>query len=126
MITPKKLQDYTEIKYQLDQYKALEAEMRLEILEDLFPTASTGTFTATLGEFRVKGAFSNRATVDKQALEDYVEQLTEEEVACIKWTPSLIVAKYKELQEDETSGLLEDCLTFKPAMPTIEVEYEDQ
>lgn len=119
------LEKYKHVKSELDSYKKLELELRLAILDSLFPSASSGTFHAHLGPFKAKGVFKLNTTVDRQALEDNVEMLTPEEIECITWKPSLSQTKYKALLEDETSGFLESCLEVKPATPSLTVEIEE-
>ena len=125
MIDLKKLAEYKEVKSELGRVKANEMRLRLEILEDMFPNASAGTMNETLGQYKVKGTFRNTTTIDADAYFDYEDQMTDAERCCVKLKPSIILANYKDLENHETSGLLDDIITIKPATPALTLEIEE-
>ena len=105
-----------------------EKALRLEILEHYFPNASLGTFNAHQGHFKIKGEYRENVKLDADLLQANHEYFTEQEKDCVKWKPELIKSRYKDLDEDETSGFFEDCMTITPALPslTLELVAEDE
>jgi hypothetical protein len=116
---------YLEAKTVLTSAKKLEMDLRLEVLENLFPSGSLGTINAELGPFKVKGVFKNNITIDADAWFDYEDQMTDAERCCVKIKPSIIAANYKLLENHEVSGLLDDIITVKPATPALTLELEE-
>lgn len=117
-----KLDEYYALKMAAKELQEKERALRIEILEELFPSASEGTFNEHVGHFKVKGEFRNNVKVDIQTYHDNEEFLTEEEKACLSWKPSFLKGKFNDLTEENTSGFFEDMLTFTPALPSLTLE----
>lgn len=120
----KTIEKYLAIKASLKLAQETEREMRLEILDQIFPAAGVGTLNAALGEYAIKGTFSTTTTIDADILADIEDSLSDEELACIKWKPSLIAAHYKMLGED-LRGRLDEAVMVKPSMPTLKIEKDE-
>jgi len=123
---PDKLEEYMLIKEALSSIKKQELNLRLEILEEFFPAATGGTFNEEVGEFKIKGVFRNNVTIDADAYFDYEEQMSDAERCCVKMKPSIIAANFKDLDSHESTGLLEDCITVKPGLPSLTIELETE
>lgn len=121
----KLLNEYIESKARLDKYKKLESKLRIQLLEELFPSGEVGTHTAAVDGLSIKGVFKMSYKLDQAEYLNNAEHFTDEEMECIKVTPSLVLAKYKGLEEDERS-VLDDCVTVSHAMPTIKIEVIDE
>ena len=112
---------YIDVAEQLKYYKKLEAEMRIQILDELFPSANEGTLTASVEDFIVKGTFKNSASVDKKKLDSMLDSLTDSEYDCFNFKPTLLLSNYKRLDDQSR---INECITFKPAMPTISIKLD--
>lgn len=119
-----RIEKYRSVKLALEMIKKEELELRLEILEDLFPSASAGTFNEHLGEYKVKGTFRNNINIDADAYFDYEDQMTDAERCCVKLKPSIVLANFKNLEAHQATGLLEDIVTIKPGLPSLSIELE--
>ena len=121
-----KLLEWQKAKDRLDEYKAKEKELRLAILDDLFPSAGEGSLSASVGRYIVKGSFKNSTTVSKEDWEERSGVFTEEQLACVNFKPSFLSSKFK-LLDDEERFMVEECLTIKPALPTLTIKLiEDE
>jgi hypothetical protein len=101
--------------------KALEAKLRIEILEELFPAAGEGTLNTIVGDYKVKGSFGLTYSLDQKQLDENLHIMTDEERDCIKYKANLSLAAYKKLECFERV-LLDECVTVKPSMPSIKIE----
>jgi len=118
--------EYKITKELLAFYKKKEHKLRLELTSTLFPTAGEGSFSKTVDGIKVKASFKNNISIDKDALATYHSMLSEKEIDCIRFTPGIVKARYKELSANERT-LLDDCLIIKPALPTVTlIEEEEQ
>lgn len=119
------IETYLEAKRKMAKYKALEAQLRLELLTEVFnDSVIDGTETDFIGKFKVKGSFKLGFKLDAVALAKEYENLTTWEQNCIIYKPSLSVAKFKELDEDQRL-LLDDLVTVSPSMPTVVITEEE-
>lgn len=121
--TNKKLEDYRTLQQALKNLKDEEKAMRLELVEEYFPNAVSGTLSEAVGDFIIKGSFKLNYKLDTDAIHEMGESFSDEEEACIKWTPTIIMANYKELDESERENL-DSCLTVSPALPALEIKGE--
>ena len=115
-----RLDQWLEVSAALKEAKEREKELRIEILEDFFPNAIEGTMNELDGEYIIKGSFKLSHKLNAKKLDAISKALTIEEENCIKWTPTLIMANYKELSEDERLNL-DACVTVSPALPTLKI-----
>ena len=116
------LSQYIDAKSKLDRYKKLEAELRIKLLNHLFPTAVEGTYNTFINSVKIKGKFGVNINLNQQAYNELSAQMSDDELECINLKPNLSIAKYKQLKDKST---LEQCISVSPAMPTIEIVNED-
>lgn len=118
--------EYLDAKTQFTHYKALEAELRIQLLDELFKGETIdGTESTFIGEYKVKGTFKLGFKLDKKAMADAYEDLSLAEQNCIKFDPGLILSAYKALDDSERQEL-DDYITVSPSMPTIKIEKEGE
>ncbi len=126
---PSLLEVWEQANIGLDHYKKQEAELRAQIVETLFQSNDTGTFhyDEPYGRDLVcvkKDNYTLDPTSTYAAVNDIVTALGEEAAArLISWKPTLSISEYKKLT-DEQRDLLRDCLTIKPATPTLELRVK--
>jgi hypothetical protein len=119
-VTSDRIKEFADLQDQLKSLKKKEADMRVQILDDLFPAAGVGTLNTAIGDYTVKGSFKNSITIDKKMLSVLEKEFSDDELACIEYKPSLSLSKYKLL---DISFMLDECLITKPAMPTLEIKW---
>ena len=115
------IQQWLDAKYNLDKYKAIEKELRLIVLDQVFPSASEGTFNSVVGDLEVKGSFKVTTSININDYYEIQDSLSQEAEACLSWKPSFLKTKFAELEEDDKNNL-ERCLTYKPALPTLSIK----
>ena len=116
------LKKYLGIKEKLSTFKKLEADMRLEVLSDLFGDNVLGNRAVAVGDFVVKGGFGQSLTLDKNSYIAAEGELSLEAQEAVTWTPSITKAQYDKLPE-EVQLELEPYVTIKPSMPTLKAEF---
>ena len=116
------VQDYMEAKDRLTHYKKRENALRLAMIDAFFPNESEGTANTGYEQFSIKGTFKMNHKL-KNMSEEELDSLTEEELDCIAMKPSLILSKYKALED---SDLLDELITVTPALPSLVVKFNDQ
>ena len=116
---------YIEAKSKLDYYKALEAKLRIDLLDELFPAVGVGTHKDTIGDFEIKGVFKNNIKIDAKELSIIKDLLSDEELDCIRYKAELKAKEYNALSEDERS-VLDEAVVITPAMPTLTVSPIEQ
>ena len=114
------LNKYLDAKTQLAFWKKKEHELRLELLNDLFPNASNGTFTEHVEGYEVKGTFGLNYSIIKDEFDILKDVMTDDERSCITLKPTLSVAKYK-LLEDHERAILDECVSVKPSLPSVKI-----
>ncbi len=113
--------NWIEAKTKLDYWKAEEAKLRTKICDKILEGHGLGTQTETKGQYKIKATKKVNYSIDSEQLNFIWDDLSQEEQEAIKFTPSLMLSKYKSI--DHTS--LDDCITVKPAMPTLTIEIID-
>lgn len=118
-----KIAEYLEAKENLKHFKKLENELRLDLIDAMFPGAGVGTLNAANGDYMVKGTFKNNTTLDAKEFEALMQSgsLSGDELECVVFKPSLVMKIYNELPEDQRETL-DSCITVKPALPSIDVK----
>ena len=118
----KLIDKYIDAKQNLDMYKKLESELRIELLGELFQNNTVeGTEATEIDGYKVKGSFSLNFKLDGKALEEAFDDLSEVEQACISFKPSLNKSVYKSIEDSEREEL-DEYITVSSAMPTIKIE----
>lgn len=113
--------EWNAVQQSLKEIKKTELELRKRLLKELFPENVTGTIYTNVGDKRVKANFGLSYKVEEDALNIIGPELTDAAANCIKWKPSLIMKEYKALS-DEDRDLLDECITCKPALPSVSIE----
>ena len=109
---------WVKTKQELTEIKELEAELRVSIAEELFPTAVEGSSTTMVDGIEIKLVAKLNRTINVKAYESSAADLTPEELSCIKLKPSLALAKYKALDDKR---MVDKIITTTPGMPTLTV-----
>ena len=112
------IEQYMNAKDKLAEAKKIEMDFRLKVAE-MFSDQSEGVKTLDIEEFEVKCTFKNNITVDRDALDLVIDNMSAEELEAIDFKPTIKLGVYKKL--DDTSWL-ETCLVVKPATPAIKVK----
>ncbi len=112
-----KLEAYRIIKQDLKEIKEEEMRLRVEIVNELVHGKEVGTYSFPDYEgLSVKVQTKLSYKLDKDILESLA--LSDEELECIKWTPSLVLKEYKA---NETI-ILDEAVIVTLAAPTLTVE----
>jgi hypothetical protein len=102
----------------LKAVKEEEMDLRKEICGSLQEADSRyGTLNFDVHDFRLKATFGLSYKIDEAALEAIKGDLTEADLACIRWKPQLDVAAFKALGSD----LLNEIVIVTPAAPSLKV-----
>lgn len=120
-----KLEDYRVMKAALAELKVTEMELRVDICEELgINELSAGTHNFEWADSGLLGKMSKKLNykIDSDAYNDVKELLTEDEVACLKWTLDLRVGPYKKLADSDTLDMI---ITVTNAAPTLEISLEE-
>ena len=116
-----KIEVYRTVKAQLAEIKATEMQMRLEIADELGVDqlkAGTTNFDYIDEGIRLKLIKKLNYKLDRDVLDLVV--LSEEEAACIKWTPELKLTPYRKV---ESTIMLDQAITVTDATPSIDIEF---
>lgn len=119
-ISSQKIAAFKSIQKQLKDIKKKEADMRIEICDELLRRKPVGTHSFNIGNFRLKVTKKITTSIDKVMLEALYDDFTPEEAACFAFNPSFQSSKYKLLED---SSHVDEVLETKPAMPTIVIEH---
>ena len=119
------LQQEAELQQQIEDFKKVindERELRKKICLKLLEGKADGTHKFTYQNMMVKVAKSSTYALDQKEIARLIadEEFTEEERNAIRTKYELDLTKYKKL---ENSELLDNYITVKDAMPTIEIEF---
>ncbi len=105
-------------KAEEERIAASRREYDAEIAKRLAET-DEGTVSRTDGEYRVSVTYKLDRKLDADAIKAKWNLLSGIEQNCVKWAPSLDLKNYRALPNKATFA---DCLTTKPASPTIKIE----
>jgi len=122
--TKEQFEEYLHAKEQLAFWKKKELAHRLEILEEIFEEGALGTVNAYHEGYDVKGTFKNTLSLNAKALEEVSSSLTQAEKMCLVYKPSINLSEYNDL-EPEQRELLDECITVKPALPTLTIKANE-
>ena len=116
-MTNQKFKEWKELVNQLKVIKQKEQELRRELCGDMF-AGREGEFSVErhMDEYKAIAKSRVTRTIDETVLESIEEDLTPQELGCIKRKPTVILANYRKLPED---SLLFEAVTEKPAMPSL-------
>ena len=112
------LEEWIDAAASLKAAKAEEMELRKDICEILQEADSRyGTLNFDVHGFKLKATFGLSYKIDEEALEAIQADLSEADLACIRWKPQLDVAAFKALGSD----LLNSVVIVTPAAPSLKV-----
>lgn len=118
------IKHYLEIKAKQKELTALEKKLRVELLEDAFGENNAGTLNTMYSDYSIKGGFGINLSLDRkgyeEALDSGVFDGTDVDSA-VDWKPALNKRVYESLDEDSLD-LLNEYITAKPALPTLEIK----
>lgn len=114
------IQLWEEVEAKAKLLKTQENDLRILICGKLAAGKPKGTHTFQIGNKKIKIVVKENTTIDKDVLAVLQKDMSEEEKAVFRWTPEVIAANYKELEDTSNVDL---CLITKPGMPSLEVVY---
>lgn len=117
-----KIMKWNETQAQMKKLVDLERRMRAEVIETCFADPKKGTNTLELGGgWKLKAILGTEDKLDVNLYELISTKLSAETIAsCVKFTPSLIAAGYKSLNEAEKT-ILNEAVVTKPKSPSLEL-----
>lgn len=132
--TPADLFEWYKVQEELKKVKAREMILRMKVFKAFFPMPKEGTNTVELDKhpilagteptgFVLKGTSVISREVDDAATTALLPELTKRKINVsdlIKRKPSLVVAEYRKLTEEEMQ-FFDQCLTIKPGSPSLEI-----
>lgn len=124
VVTAADMAEWQRLNALLRVTKASEMLLRQKIFKNFFPDPKEGTNTAPLAEgWVIKGKHTVTREYDEGLLQAMGEQLYNAGIpvaSLVKWKPSLVVAPYRELT-DEQRALFDQVLLIKPGSPALEI-----
>ncbi len=120
-----KLAKYIEAKAGLDKFKKLEKDLRIELLEELFPDTVEGTVSTELDGCEIKGTFKLSHKLSQADYEEEAEHFSDAEMDCVAIKASLKMGAYNKLEPSERENI-DACITVSPAMPTITIKQIEE
>ncbi len=114
-----KVQLWITIASELKKIKEDEFAIRKEICEHILEGKIKGSKKGTIGKFVLNATAVINNKLDKELLESIWPDLSDEEKASVKYTPSLVAAEYKRLPDNT---LLNRAVDSKPGTPCLELK----
>lgn len=114
--------DFNEAKIKLKFWKDKELELRNEILEELACDKDEGAVSKIVDGMKVTATYKMNRNIDEAVLDSIKKDLSEDELSCIKYKPSVIMKVYRDLEDAGESKLLE-AITLKPAQGSVEIKH---
>jgi len=110
-----------ELANQLKVLKEREANVRRQICDELLNNKAPGTHKFTFDNIIVKATKKLTYSLDQEMVESMIAEgdLSPAELDAIKTKYELSLTAYKKI---EIPGILDDAITVKDAMPTLDVE----
>lgn len=107
------------LQQELAKVKKQELELRKELCNELFE-GRVGEFKKEFETDRYEVEAQSKVThnIDKTAFAAIVDELSDEELECIRYKPELDIRKWRKLPED---AILHEVVTEKPATPTLKI-----
>lgn len=97
-----------------------ERSLRAEILDQCFGPNNVGNKNCVRGDWMIKGGYGLTYSLDQEGITNAIA-LGEELPACIRTKYDLDKKAYDNLSEED-SLIMDDYLTVKPALPTLEIK----
>jgi len=109
-----------DFKATLEAAKKQEMDLRLEICDELLEDKEEGTHNFQIAGYDLKTAVKFNYKLNPE-VEDAA--LTQEELDCIKYKPSLVLSGYRKLEESDN---IDEYITVTPATPSLAISWEDE
>ena len=119
------LEYYLQVKDDADRFKKLENELRVKLVNELFPGATKGTHKNDIGFYHVKASIPLNHKVDESMLEIAWPSLSEDQKACFKTEHTVLTSKIKKLESEEEVEHVQMLFTSKPGMPALTISAYD-
>lgn len=117
-LTREMIEEWIDTSTALKATKDEEMELRKDICSIINEQEEGyGTKAVEAHGFKLKATFGLSYKIDEDVLEALKDQLTEADLACIRWKPQLDVAAFKALGSD----LLNEIVIVTPSAPTLKV-----
>ena len=118
-----KIAEQQRLKESIRVMGAAEKNLRIEILEECFGTDVIGTLNKVVGGMNVKGSFGLEHKVDSKAFAKALadDSIPDEAMDGIRTKYELDKKGYDGLDE-EYQLILDDFITTKPALPTLDIK----
>jgi len=113
----------------LKSLKEVEAKLRIKIA-DIYKDKgfnTIGTHCMQMDGMDIKMVLKINTKLDAEILEGIIEDLTDEELACIRYKPELKMKEYNTLtvEQNEDDIYLDDAVTTSDAMPSLEITLSE-
>ena len=121
-----KMAEQQRLKESIRVMQAAEKNLRIEILEECFGTNSIGSVKKIVGGMVVKGTFTLEHKIDNKAFAKALadDNIPAEAMDGIRTKYELDKKGYDGMDE-EYQLILDDFITTKPALPTLEIKELD-
>lgn len=116
-------EEWLESKHDLESIKKKELRLRNEIIENKVKSGKIGRFKFSDGMYDLVINCGLNTSIDESELDTFYKELSESELAAIKYKPSLIKKEFDKLEGDER---LFDAIIQKPSQPTLEIKTKDE
>lgn len=120
-----KLREWQEVSEKLDDLKAREKDLRVELFSGAFMSPTEGTNKHKLPDGRVfVGKYTVNRYVEAATIDDTLNRLREMGVGntdeLIRYKPELAIREFRSLS-DEAKLVLSESVTARPGTPQIEI-----
>lgn len=105
-------------KNEADRWKRTELELRNDVVAEFIKENEFGSFKFDDEEYLIKIVKGLSKSLDEATLETIKPNLSDEELNCLKYKPSLVAKELKELTGHE---LLFEAITEKPRQATLKI-----
>lgn len=120
MENQKALEEWMKAKIELEEIKKKEMNLRLVLCKKILKGIVKGSRSENIGEYKVTATAKINTSVDEDALSEIWNDLSNEEKACFKYKPSLILRQYNSLPNEKKR--IYSALISKPGTPTLVIK----
>lgn len=102
-------------------WKAEEMRLRLMIADPMLKGKRAGTHTVVVDNYQCKPVKKYNTSIDEETYEKIEDKLSPAEQGCIRTKHELAMKKYNALDK-ELKATLNECITTKPATPSLAIK----
>lgn len=113
--------DLIEAQAKLKFWKAKELTIRNEILEEMAGPKDEGAVSKTVDGLKITATYKMTRNVDEAVLDSIIDKLTDEELECVKFKPTVVLKNYRKLEDEGKSKLL-DAVILKPSQGSVSIK----